>query len=668
MHHLSMALKNLKNNFSFYALYLLSAAFVITIFFAFTSFSMNKVMLEKISNDGRVETMCNTISVFLMAFVVFYMSYSNRFFLRRRTKELGIYALLGYRKSTMLSLLMTENLLTCTGAFIAGILLGGFFHKGIVFGITKLLDLAVNHSEIPFFNPNAILKTACFIFTVVIVLALSNGRFLFKTSLMDLVRYEKSAEKKMKFHAVLSVIGFLAVISGYCLALDILRGAESLWITVGFYPVGMLTFALILSGTVLFIESSLPFAVQAGKKNKRKFYTETKIITTPGFIYRIHSNSRTLIMLTLLSAAALTVSSVMALTLYYPIAAVSRMAPSEIECRIEEENEITAIKEIVNTYSSDADVTFLQTDLYKVASTAKQLPMEYSIGTSKGDADNEKILREAGFECISYSAYKALLEAQGRTKVLEHLAALNKDECILIKYQPDPDNNETDSVYPLLIGNEEIPVIVTSATLDNPISFANSVGTLVISDDLYHTIAGQSVPAVKILSINGKSIEDNEALFQALSDYLPGSPYLQGNSHRVHEIFSLNSSTFLLIGFLVVLFFIAAGSILYFNNVSAVTDSKSDYEILWKMGYTDKRIKKIIKKQTAAFFSIPFLFGLADCIFGTLVYKSALMQNILGNSPLLYAPTMAAIILTFLIYLGYYHITVHTCCKAVLTK
>ena len=127
MHHLSMAHKNLKNNFSFYALYLLSVAFVIMIFFAFTSFSMNKVMLEKISNDGRVETMCNTISVFLMAFVVFYMSYSNRFFLRRRTKELGIYALLGYRKATILSLLTTENLLTCFGAFIVGIFGGRLF-------------------------------------------------------------------------------------------------------------------------------------------------------------------------------------------------------------------------------------------------------------------------------------------------------------------------------------------------------------------------------------------------------------------------------------------------------------------------------------------------------------------------------------------------------------
>ncbi len=668
MQNLSMALKNLKNNLSFYALYLLSVAFVITIFFAFTSFSMNKVMLEKISNDGRVETMCNTISVFLMAFVVFYMSYSNRFFLRRRTKELGIYALLGYRKSTMLSLLMTENLLTCTGAFIVGILLGGFFHKGIVFSITKLLDLAVNHSEIPFFNPNAIMKTACFIFAVVIVLALSNSRFLFKTSLMDLVRYEKSAEKKMKFHAVLAVIGFLAVISGYCLSLDILRGTKSLWITVGFYPVAMLTFALILSGTVLFIASSLPFAVQAGKKNKRKFYTETKIITAPGFIYRIHSNSRTLIMLTLLSAATLTVSSVMALTLYYPIAAVSRMAPSEIECRIEEEDEITAIKEIVNTYSSDADVIFLQTDIYKVTSSSEQLPIEYSIGTSKGDADNEKILREAGFECISFSNYTALLEAQGRQKILEHLTALNGNECILIKYQPDSDNDKTGNVYPLLIGNHEIPVTVTAVTLDNPISFANSVGTLIVSDDLYHMITEQTIPATKVLSINGKSIENNEILFQTLSEYLSGSPYLQGNSHRIHEIFSLSSSTFLLIGFLVVLFFIATGSILYFNNVSAITDSKSDYDILRKMGYTDKKVKRIIQKQTAAFFIIPFLFGLTDCIFATIVYKSALMQNILKNSLVLYAPTVAAIMLTFIIYLAYYHMTVHTCCKAVLTK
>ena len=668
MNHLSTALKNLKNNFSFYALYLLSISFVITIFFAFTSFSMNNVMLEKISGDGRVETMCNTISMFLMAFVIFYMSYSNRFFLRRRTKELGIYALLGYRKSTILSLLTAENLLSCLGAFVIGILLGGLFHKGIVFGITKLLGLTVNNSEIPYFNLNAMGKTACFVFAIIILLSLSNSRFLFKSSLMDLVRFEKGAEKHTKFHAVPSIIGFVSVILGYCIALDILRGEKSVWFSVGFYAVGMLTFALILFGTVLFIASFLPYAVQTGKKNKKKFYTETRIITSPGFIYRMRSNSKTLIMLTLLSAATLTVSSAMALSLYYPIAAVSRIAPSEIECRIEKESDLSTIMEIVNNYSSGDDITFLQTDIYKVTSTAGQLPMEYSVGTSKGDADNEKIPRNAGFECISYSDYTAILKAQGRQKALEQFTALNSNECIFVRYQPASGKDETGSTYPLLINNTEIPVTVTMTTLDNPISFANSVGTLIVSDSLYKMISENATPETKVLSINGRSITGNEDLFQALSAYLDKSPYLQGNSHRIHEVVSLNSSTFLLIGFLVVLFFIATGSILYFNNISAIADSKSDYDILVKMGYTNRKIKKIIRKQAITFFSIPFLFGLADCIFATLVYKTALMQNLLANSIALYVPAILAIALTLIIYLIYYCMTVHTCCKMVLRE
>ena len=668
MNHLSMALKNLKNNFSFYALYLLSISFVITIFFAFTSFSMNKVMLEKISGDGRVETMCNTISIFLMAFVIFYMSYSNRFFLRRRTKELGIYALLGYRKSTILSLLTAENLLSCFGAFVIGILLGGLFHKAIVSGITKLLNLTVNNAEIPFFNPNAMVKTASFVFAIIILLSLSNSRFLFKSSLMDLVRFEKGAEKQTKFHAVPSIIGFVSVILGYCIALDILRGEKSVWFSVGFYAVGMLTFALILLGTVLFIASFLPYVVQTGKKNKKKFYTETRIITSPGFIYRMRSHSKTLIMLTLLSAATLTVSSVMALSLYYPIAAVSRIAPSEIECRIEKESDLSAIMETVNNYSSGDDVTFLQTDIYKVTSTAGQLPMEYSVGTSRGDADNEKILRSAGFECISYADYTAILKAQGRQKALEQFTALNNNECIFVRYQPASGRDETGSTYPLLINNTEIPVTVTMTTLNNPFSFANSVGTLIISDSLYKMISENATPETKILSINGSSITGNEDLFQTLSAYLDNSPYLQGNSHRIHEVVSLSSSTFLLIGFLVVLFFIATGSILYFNNISAIADSKSDYDILVKMGYTNRKIKKIIRKQAITFFSIPFLFGLADCIFATLVYKTALMQNLLANSIVLYAPTILAIALTLIIYLIYYYMTVHTCCKMVLGK
>lgn len=664
---ISMATKNLRKNFSFYALYLLSVSLVITIHFAFTSFSVNRIMLEKISSDGRVESMCNSISVFLMAFVVFFMSYSNRFFLRRRTKELGIYALLGYRKTTILSLLTFENVLICCGALCAGVFLGAAMHKGIVVGITALLTLSIDNTQIPFFEVCAIRKTVCFIMLVIVVLGISNGRFLFQTTLMSLVRFEKKAEKNMKFHFLPSVLGLIMTLSGYMLALDIFRGRKSLWFSVGFYQLGLLTAMLILFGTIFLISSSLPFVLKNSKKNKRAFFTETRIITTPNFIYRIRSNAKTLIMLTLLSAATLTVASVMALTLYYPIASVSRMAPSELEFRVTNESQIDAVKRLVNQYAPNAAVTFTQTDIYKITSSSASLPMEYSVGSAKGDSQNEKILRNAGFECISYTQYRSLLLAQKKNPIADQIPALNDTECILVKYQPNADkSDESGNVYSLNIDSVSIPLTVRGTTLHNPISFANSVGTLIVSDNVYDQLQTSAAPKTSILSINGKAIEDNEDLFADLNALLESSPYLQGNSHRLHVIFSLNSSTFLLIGFLVVLFFIATGSILYFNNISALMDTKADYEILHKMGYTNKTIKKIIQKQVFTFFCIPFTFGFIDCIFATIVYKTGLMQNLLGNSLVLYVPTVMAIALTTLIYLFYYWLTVHSCCKIVL--
>lgn len=382
----------------------------------------------------------------------------------------------------------------------------------------------------------------------------------------------------MKFRKTPALLGLILIIAGYGLALDIFRGTGSLWFSVGFYPTALMTAMSIVAGTVLFIASFLPYAVLSSKRHKKTFYTETKIVTAPNFIYRIRSNAKTLIMLTLLSAATLTVSSVMALSLFYPIAAVARIAPSELECRIENKRQADDVTLLVNQYAHGDSVTTIQTDIFKVTASAKQLPMEYSAGTSKGSADNEKIAREAGFECISHSQYIALLHAQDRNDVSQKLPELRDDECILVKYQPNSDgSDEAGSIYSLNINHDSTPVTVRETTLDNPISFANSVGTLIVSDNVYDRIKTSRAAKVTVLSINGESIKNNEILFEKIRNLLGNTPYLQGHSHRINEIISASSSTFLLIAFLVVLFFIATGSILYFNNISAVSDSGADY-------------------------------------------------------------------------------------------
>ena len=184
----TIALKNLKRNFSFYSLYLVSVSFVLMIYFCFTSFSMNEVIMEKISSDGRVEMMCSVVAVFIMAFVVFYMFYSNNFFMRRRMKELGIYALLGYRKGDMLRLLTIENIFVCLGGMFAGILAGSLLHIGITAGIVALLGLTIDMGAIPFINPHAVSLIFLFILAVLLTLTVSNAVLLLKSTLLDLVR------------------------------------------------------------------------------------------------------------------------------------------------------------------------------------------------------------------------------------------------------------------------------------------------------------------------------------------------------------------------------------------------------------------------------------------------------------------------------------------------
>jgi putative ABC transport system permease protein len=661
MNTVKIAFNNLKKNFGFYALYLVSVTFILSIFFAFVSFSQNTVMMEKISTDGRVETMSQTISVFLMAFVLFYMSYSNKFFLRRRSKELGIYTMLGYRKSKIIILLALENIFVCVASFLLGIVLGALTHKGIVAATTKLLALNISNSEIPFFNTKSIAYSAIFVAAVIIFLIISNTLTVRRITLLELVRYEKKAERKIKIRVLPAIFGTVTLLSGYLLAINITQGKESLWYKIGYSPIALLTALLIGLGTILSIHSFLPWIMATAKKNKRTFFTPEKIITIPGFVYRIRTNAKTLIMLTLLMAATLTATGTIALTLYYPITAVERIIPSEIEFRVAD-TELDNAMLIINKYTDNATIT--QTDIISVPATANKLPSEYSLGSQKGTIELEKIARTPCFECISESVYRTLLGAQGRLKEASDLLPIKLDECILVKYTPNLDGNfEKGEIYTLQ-STETIPLEVKNTTLLNPIGFTNSIGTLIVTDEVYNKLAASNLPTTHIVSLNGQELKGNNQLFSALSELLQDSPYLVSSSARVEEIIYTNSSTFLLLGFLVFLFFIATGSILFFNNITAVTESKSEFVILRRMGYDRKLIKKIIRNEVFAFFAIPFIIGILHSIFALICYKTMLMQNILGDSLAVYMPVIAAFAGTLIITGIYYVLTIRACNKA----
>ena len=649
-----IALKNLKRNFSFYSLYLFSVSFVLMIYFCFTSFSMNKIIMEKISSDGRVEMMSSVVAGFIIVFVVFYMFYSNSFFMRRRMKELGIYALLGYRKSDMLRLLTIENIFVCLGGMIVGIFAGSLLHIGVTAGIVALLGLTIDMQAIPFINPQAVSSIFLFILVVLLTLTISNAILLLRSTLLDLVRLEKKVEKPVHPNIILSIAGILFLLGGYLLALDMVRGAQSVWTTIGFSPIALLTMVLVVVGTILFIYSFVPFACQCIKKRHKVLYQENTIIVVPKFMHRIRSNAKSLILLILLTAGTLSVFGATTLSVWYPYRAVNRIVPSAIEYRIEDQQQSKQALEALAKGMKNSAYQVQETILLKITASSDHLPDEYGIS---GEA-----VRTPGFECMSLTDYNTLLNSQGKESAISEL---DDTDCILVKYRPDPENSDLGAVYHLNIGdNKTMEVTVVQTTLDNPIGFANSVATLIVSDQLYQTIASGQPDQITVVSINGGNTRSDGTAYTILKDAMPDNMYLASAWQRQTDIIQLNSSTYLLIAFATIIFLIATGSILYFQNLSAITYDRDDYDILQRMGYNRSMIERCVRRQIQIYFIIPYVMGMLHSIFAIICYKSALMDDVLGQASEIVLPVLLAVGIFTIIYFTYYQVTKYSCYSA----
>ncbi len=648
---LTIAKKNLKNNFSFYSFYFVSVAFVLMVFFAFISFSMNNIIMEKISSDGRVEIMSRTVGIFVMTFVLFYMSYSNTFFMKKRMKELGIYSLLGYRKSTMLKLLTFENIIICFAALIVGIAFGAIAHKGIVAVIVRALKLQIDTSEVPLIHSGAVLFTFVFIFVVLTALFLSNWIILRKSSLLTLVRMEKKEEKQMRINTAFSFLGLFLILIGYFFAIDITRGMKSFWKTIGFSPIALLTMLSVIVGTIFFIHSFLPYVIQKLKKKKSWFYKEANIIVIPNFIFKIRSKAKTLILLTLLVAGTLAIFGSTLLTLYYPVAATERIIPSAIEFPVEDKQLAAKAIKIVQDTVGKENMKYKETTIIHVTSSSDHLPKEYSAK------------KEHGFDLISESDYKELIHIQGKNVDFENLA---KSESILVKYRPDKERLDKGNIYTLNLTNaNNVDIKVKDTTLLNSIGFANSVGTLVISDQLYKEIKTLEHKETTMMSFNGADMRDNKKVYENVAPLFKNNIYFTSSYQKNDYLIQQNSSTFLLISFVTIIFFIATGSILYFHNLSSMISNKNEFIILKRMGYNKKKIKRIISKEVLTLFSIPYVLGLAHSIFALIAYKAALMDDLLGKNSAFILPILFAVIIFTLVYIIYYLLTKRACYKII---
>ncbi|BCK48983.1 MULTISPECIES: ABC transporter permease [Streptococcus dysgalactiae group] len=598
----SITKSNIKKNFSLYRIYFLATIGLLSIFIAFLNFISDKIIAEKIGDSGQALVIANGSLVFLTVFLVIFLIYFNNFFVKKRSQELGVLAILGFSKRELTKLLTLENLVILVLSYLVSLLLGPTLYFLAVLVITHLLNLTM---EVQWFiTVNEIIESLGILVVVFLINFITNGLIISKQSLIEFVNFSRKAEKKIRIRKVRAIIAITALLLSYVLCLaTVFSSTRNMLLSIGMGPISLLIIILIIFGTIFTVRYGLTFVISLLKENKKRLYRPLSNIIYPKFNYRIATKNKLLTVLGGLLTLTVSVTGIMVMLYAYSLNGIERLTPSAIEYNVESENGQVNVTNILE----NNQVSLVDVDLLRLNTTP------------------EVTITESGqtipyFDIINYSDYKELMKAQGRTNSIEGSESLP----LLINYYP------TEISLGKTFNLENVyDVTVKQVSTNNVFSFSTSVTTLVVSDKLYAELSSRfPEKEMTIRTFNGNSIRSNETFYNQFS----AVPDVISSYSREYTVKTANIATYIFITFLSILFIICTGSILYFTSLIEIMENKEEYGYLSKLGYSKKLINRILGYETGILFLIPVLIGIVNGSMLLSFYKYLFMDTLVAGN------------------------------------
>ena len=126
-----LSLKNIERSIKDYAIYFFTLILGVAIFYIFNAIDSQTVMMQVSESTYEIidlmTSMLSGVSVFVAFILGFLIIYANRFLMKRRHKEFGIYLTLGMSKRKISLILFFETLIVGVISLAIGLILGTGF-------------------------------------------------------------------------------------------------------------------------------------------------------------------------------------------------------------------------------------------------------------------------------------------------------------------------------------------------------------------------------------------------------------------------------------------------------------------------------------------------------------------------------------------------------------
>ena len=595
-----LAIRNTKRNLKDYLVYLVTITSSFSLILAFNLIASSDDVLKLSSGMNSFKQVLAFVNIVIVFVVCFLINYTTRFMFEKRSKELGMYMLLGIKKKEIARLLVLENVLLGLLAFILSIPLGFLFSQFVSLVIVKLIGIP----GVIFISLNfvSIGLLVVYFFAIYALVLLNLLRRIRKMTVHNFLYFDKQNEKKMfrssNKRSILFVISVILGITALFLwnsHCDFEKSSDPSFIT--YMMISMILLIISIYGVSATCADML---LSVLLKNKKMKYKKDNLFVTRNFASKARTMSftfGTLSLLILLSLLCLNFSSInkgvykssIELTAPYDVHVFDQKQPFDDlndyiavideDYTINETFEYNIYKEPNYQIQNYYDVQFYSFDpVMKVSDYNKLLKLrnmdtielkdnEYFLVTSsqllyKVENNNE-------IKTFNFSSHKLHLKGIDTKSFWYNMTSTGRFMVVVPdKYVKGLDVSEEH----LIVDTAE----ETTAELEEKIR-TELDHLLVVNDE-----DGTSHNEYYRVSVRGTAIEEQNSMTAMIA------------------------SIALYIAFILIS---AVGTILAIQSLSDAAKYKYRYQTLRRLGVNDKLLFKTIRKQLLILFGVPVIYS-----------------------------------------------------------
>ena len=645
-----LAVSNLIKNRKLYYPFALAVLLAVTITYLFYSLSLNP-------NIGKIrggETISITLGFGMVivtiasAIIVFY---ANSFVMKNRSKELGIYGMLGLEKRHLISMVFKELLIFGSLTLTAGLGLGALFDKLIFALLLKLMNMKVE--LVATFQPSVFILVTLIFGAIFLGLVFINAFRIARMNALQLSREKASGEKKGRFLGLQTILGLISMGAGYYLAVTVENPLNAVLI----FFVAVL---LVIFGTYLLFNAGITVFLQILKKNKRYYYQPNNMISLSNLIFRMKKNAVGLATIAILSTMVLVTMS--AATSIFSASETFKKFMNPHDFGITGRNvEIEDLDKLLSQYASDKGLTVTKKEVFRHSNFG----IESQDGTklrifTKG---NNFVQPKTIFMVFDQKDYENMtgqkLSLSGnevglftKNKVLEGQKELTlNDQNYTVKEEIKNDFilEHVPNQYNILTSDYNYLVV------PNLQAFIDQYPDSSLFDQLY---GGMNVTA---------SEEEQLKLADDFTEYLrnfnrdlnkEGSYVYGSNLADISaEISALYGGVFFIGIFLSIIFMVGTVLVIYYKQISEGYEDRERFIILQKVGLDQKQIKQTINKQVLTVFFLPLLFAFLHLAFA--YHMLSLILKVIGvlDATMMLTVTLSICAIFLIVYVLIFMIT-----------